>query len=205
MKSRHPVPDEAPLPAHIEETIQAIARLHADHDMRASRFQKAIDRVTGFAGRPRFISYLSAGIFLWLAWNAASRLVGATAFDPAPFSLLQTVVGVMALYLTALILATQRREDELAGHRERLTLQLAILSDHKSAKLIGLLEEMRRESPLLSNRIDHEAEAMLAPADPQSMLEAIANKHDELLAADAGADAAPPGNPAAAPDHVQPP
>ncbi len=51
-----------------------------------------------------------------------------------------------------LILTTQRRADELAQHREQLTLELAILSEQKTAKVIELLEEMRRDNPNLRNR-----------------------------------------------------
>ncbi len=72
-----------------------------------------------------------------------------------------------------LILTTQRREDQLAGYREQLSLELAILSEQKSAKIISLLEEMRRDSPSLKNRVDEEAAAMSIAADPQAVLEAI--------------------------------
>ena len=49
-------PNAAPvLPAHIEETIQSIARLHAQHHQNATSFQRVVDRITAFVGRPRFI------------------------------------------------------------------------------------------------------------------------------------------------------
>ena len=83
-----------------------------------------------------------------------------------------------------MILATQRREDQLAGHREQLTLELAILGEQKSAKIIQLLEEMRRDDPSLANRVDHEAAAMATPADPQAVLDAIKDSHEEALSAD---------------------
>ena len=37
----------------------------------------------------------------------------------------QGVIGVLALYVTVLILTTQRCDDQLAGYREQLTLELA--------------------------------------------------------------------------------
>jgi uncharacterized membrane protein len=78
-----------------------------------------------------------------------------------------------ALYMTVLILATQRRENELASHHEHLTLELAILSEQKTAKIISLLEELRQDHPDIHDRIDDEAAAMSEPADPQSVLETI--------------------------------
>ena len=66
-----------------------------------------------------------------------------------------------------------RLGDQLARQRELLLLELAILSEQKMAKMIQLLEEARRDNPLIHNRVDHEADAMTRPADPQSVLDAI--------------------------------
>ena len=38
-----------------------------------------------------------------------------------------------------MILITQRHDDEMATRREQITLELAILSEQKSAKIIALL------------------------------------------------------------------
>ena len=56
---------------------------------------------------------------------------------------------------------------QLAEHREQMTLELVILSEQKLAKIIQLLEESRRDNPLLDNRVDASADAMATPADPQ--------------------------------------
>jgi uncharacterized membrane protein len=58
-------------------------------------------------------------------------------------------------------------------------LELAILSEQKTAKVIQLLEESRRDNPLILNRVDQEAEAMAQPADPQSVLDTIKEIHNE--------------------------
>ena len=92
--------------------------------------------------------------------NLGVGWLGREPWDPPPFVWLQGAVALSALYMTALILATQRREDELAGHREQLTLELAILGEQKSAKIIQLLERIRCDDPSLANRVDHEAAAM---------------------------------------------
>ena len=44
------------------------------------------------------------------------------------------------------------------------------MSEQKTAKVIQLLEESRRDNPLIRDRVDQEAEAMAQPADPQSVL-----------------------------------
>jgi len=104
-------------------------------------------------------------------------------------------VALTALYMTVLILTTQRREDEFAAHREQLTLELAILSEQKSAKIIALLEELRRDDPHIHDRDDTEADALSTPADPNAVLEAIQNTHQAMSQAELGtsaADSSPP-------------
>jgi uncharacterized membrane protein len=86
---------------------------------------------------------------------------------------MQGAVSLAALYMTVLILGTQRRENELASHHEHLTLELAILSEQKTAKIIALLEELRQDHPDIHDRIDREAAALSEPTDPQLVLETI--------------------------------
>jgi uncharacterized membrane protein len=78
-----------------------------------------------------------------------------------------------------LILVTQRREDQLAQHREHLILELVLLGEQKTAKVIELLEEFRRDNPLIRNRVDQEADNMAQPADLQRVLDAIKEIHAE--------------------------
>ncbi|MGI4796358.1 MAG: DUF1003 domain-containing protein [Janthinobacterium lividum] len=161
------------LPAHIEETISAIAKLHADHRMQTGTLQRLVETLTAWIGRPNFIAGMTAAIIFWVGGNILASITGAKPWDEPPFSWLQGALGLLALYVTVLILTTQRREDQLAGYREQLTLELAILGEQKSAKIIALLEEMRRDSPTLKNRVDEEASAMSVAADPQAVLDAI--------------------------------
>ena len=118
-------------------------------------------------------------IVLWLVANAAGPRLGWKAFDPAPFNLLELAATIAAFFTTLMILATQAREEEAARHRSQLTLQLASLSEQKIAKVIELLEEQRRDSPLMESRSDPEAEEMAKSADPRRVLERIRDTHEE--------------------------
>jgi len=166
------------LPAHIEDTIAAIAKLHADHRQETGTLQRVVERVTAWIGQPRFIAGMTVAIMVWVAGNLFATLHGMKPWDEAPFVWMQDAIAVLALYITVLILTTQRREDQLASYREQLTLELAILGEQKSAKIIALLEEMRRDSPSLKNRVDAEAAAMSVAADPQAVLDAIKETQD---------------------------
>ena len=172
------------LPAHIEDTVQAIAKLHADHHLEAGKLQRLVEQLTAWIGRPQFIALLTTIILVWIGCNLLADQFGVAPLDAPPFVWLQGALALMALYVTVLILTTQRREDQLAGYREQLTLELAILGEQKSAKIIALLEEMRRDSPSLKNRIDVEAAEMAVAADPQAVLDAIKESEDTVLAAE---------------------
>lgn len=163
----------AKLPAHVEETIQAINRLHAAHDAGISPLQRVVERLTKRAGRPAFVALLTLLVTSWIALNLGLIAAGRPPLDAPPFFWLQGVVTLTALYMAILILTTQRREDELAAHREQLTLELAILSEQKSAKIIALLEELRRDDPNIVDREDPDAHALSTPADPNAVLEAL--------------------------------
>ena len=70
-------------------------------------------------------------------------------------------MSTIALYLAATILMTQRHDDEMATRREQITLELAILSEQKSSKIVALLEEFRRNPNQGDHRIDVEVDCRL--------------------------------------------
>src|ERR1700687_2624855 len=133
------------LPPHIEETVRAISRLHTEHHQRATFSDHLVDRATSLFGRPAFIVVLSLAVVLWVGGNFVLSHTLHVAFDVPPFPWLQNGLTLMALYMGALILTTQRRADHLGELREQMTLELAILTEQKAAKLIGLIEELRRD------------------------------------------------------------
>ncbi|WP_242098175.1 hypothetical protein [Sphingomonas sp. CROZ-RG-20F-R02-07] len=75
-----------------------------------------------------------------------------------------------ALIVALLILTTQRHDEALAEKRAQLTLQIAMLSERKTTKIIALLEEQRRDNPLLVSRVDAEADEMGQVLDPLETL-----------------------------------
>ena len=173
------------LPAHIDDTVRAIARLHAEHQGEATTSQRLAERLTAGAGRPLCLMLLTVLMIGWMALNLAVGALGHKPLDEPLFAWLQGATGVAALYMIILILVTQRREDQLASHREQLTLELGILSEQKAAKIIELLEELRRDMPNVRDRVDAEAVAMSALADPEAVLDAIKETHDGMLATSA--------------------
>ena len=163
----------AETPAHIEQTLAAINRLHDRHHRSASPLQRVVEAVTAMVGRAFFVAILFTLLVLWIGANLILPAYRLKPFDPAPFQLLQTIAGFLALFLTVFILATQRRENVLTELRLQLMLELALLSEQRSAKVIALLEELRFDLPSVPNRSDPEAEALASPGDPDALLDAL--------------------------------
>lgn len=155
----------------VEETVDAIAQLHQDHHQAASPLQRAIDGVTDLLGRPAAMVVLVVSVAAWIAGN---HLVAGWP-DP-DFVGLELGATLAALLIAVLILVTQRREERLAERREKLTLELALLNEQKSAKIIALLEELRRDTPSITDRRDEESEAMARPADAAAVLNEIEDR-----------------------------
>jgi uncharacterized membrane protein len=178
-----PKPDETTsLPPHIEQTVQAIARLHAAHHQRATPLQRLVDEMTAVVARPRFIAAVTVAAALWIGGNLILHHWTGRRLDGPGFPWLQGAGELAAIYITTLVLMSQRRKDELSELREQLNLELAILTEQKVAKLIALSEETRRDNPLLADRVDEQADAMATPADPEAVLEAFKETHEGMLA-----------------------
>jgi len=163
------------LPPHIEETVRSVAELQETHDGEATPFQRVIARTTGFFGSPHFFAALTILVLLWISLNIVAPSFHRVPFDKPPFVWLQGAINLAVLYMTILIFGSQQRDEKMASHREKLTLQLAMINEQKSAKIIQLLEDLRRDSPFVRNRVDKKANAMAKPADAHAVSEAIKN------------------------------
>jgi len=160
----------------IYENVEAVATLYenAEHEMPAG--QRGVDRVVELIGRPLFLAVYLALLAGWVIWNETTP----SPLDEPPFFWLQGFVTATSLLTTIVILIAQRRQGVLAERRAHLDLQVNLLAESKIAKVIGLLEELRRDLPSVRNRVDREAEAMTEAADPEQVIRALTERgrHD---------------------------
>jgi uncharacterized membrane protein len=102
------------LPEHVETSIDAIAKLHAEHRRRTRQFQLRFEIITDFLSRPVCLVFVAFLIATWIIFNVAMRWSGHITADPPLFNWPQAVLALVDLSITFLILATQRRVDQLA-------------------------------------------------------------------------------------------
>ena len=156
-----------------EATVGQLAKLYDRHDQRTTRVQRFANRVTSALGKPISLVVILGLAITWIIGNYVARAMGSTALEEFPFPDLGFIATIAALLVALLILTTQRHEEELAESRAQLTLHIAMLSERKIAKVIALLEEQRRDNPLLPSRVDQEAATMAQPSDHEMALDLI--------------------------------
>jgi uncharacterized membrane protein len=159
--------------------VRSVAQLHSEHRGRTTSTQRAVNKVAAVVGRPWFIALVGFIVVAWIGANLIAARLGVEAVDPPPFAWLEMASALFSLLLVVLLLVAQKNEDELNAHRDTLTLELAILSEHKIAKVIQLLEELRRDSPHVEDRDDPQAQQMAEPADAGSVLAAVREKDEQ--------------------------
>jgi uncharacterized membrane protein len=161
--------------------VQTVAELYAKSEDKVGSHQRRIESVTTALGRPRTLYGLLLCMSLWILYNLLARRLAWPSFDPPPFIWLQGIVGLLALLLTCMVLITQQRQGKMAARRTLLDLHVNLLSEQKIAKLIALLEELRRDLPSVGNRSDPLAEAMTRPVDAQAVIEKLDERIEEAL------------------------
>jgi uncharacterized membrane protein len=183
MKSNPAVPPASPADARdtpfqserdqISQNIEAILEFYTREEQKISRSQRILERMSGFMGQPVFLGFILLFVALWMFANAVLRQSGMAEFDPAPFIWLQGIVGLGALLTATVVLTKQNRLAKLAEQRAHLDLKVTLLTEQKAAKVIDLLEELRRDLPNVKNRHDPEVAALQQSMNPGMVLAAL--------------------------------
>lgn len=157
----------------IDQNIAAVLDFYAREEQKISRSQRILERISAFIGQPAFLGIILIFVTLWILANIGAGKLGMTQFDPAPFFWLQGLVGLGALLTATAVLTKQNRRAQLEQQRAHLDLKVTLLTEQKVAKLIDLLEELRRDLPDVRNRHDSDAAAMKQAMNPDLVLAAL--------------------------------
>jgi uncharacterized membrane protein len=162
----------------ISQNIAAVLEFYTREDQKISRSQRTLERISRFVGQPVFLGIILLFVVLWMLANAVLREFGMAEFDPAPFFWLQGIVGLGALLTATVVLTKQNRLAKLAEQRAHLDLKVTLLTEQKAAKLIDLLEELRRDLPDVRNRHDSDAAALQHSMNPGRVLAALDERRE---------------------------
>ena len=142
----------------INQNIESILAFYKREEQKLSRFQLFIENTTNIIGQPYFLVLILLFVALWVIANQAAGVIGWREFDPAPYAALQGVVSLCALITTTVVLIKQNRLGKIEEQRAHLELQVNLLTEQKATKLINLMEELRKDLPMVKDRHDTEAQ-----------------------------------------------
>lgn len=176
MSEKSKPPATAAVPTSINQNIEAIAEYYKREEQRTTRAQRLLERLAEAIGRPVFLSLILLFVAAWMLGNVLAPRMGLPAFDPPPFPALQGFVSLSALLITTILLIGQNRLAKLEQRRGDLELQVNILTEQKTTTLIRLIEELRRDLPMVRDRHDADAATLQVPTDANQILSALEEK-----------------------------
>jgi uncharacterized membrane protein len=161
------------LSEHIDQNIDSVVALQRREWEQTSPSQRRAERVGRFIGRPVYLVGLLCLAALWIAINLALPYLGYPSLDPIPFEMLQGFLTLTALITTTIVLIAQNRQSKIEQQHTHLGLQVNMLTEQKVTKIIHLLEELRRDMPMVKNREDQQAAVLQERADTGRVISAI--------------------------------
>ncbi len=159
-------PDEELTPDQTSQNIEAILSFYEREEKKISGSQRILERVSEFIGRPIFLGIVVIFVVLWILANFLTSKLGYVEFDPAPFFWLQGLVTLGTLLMSSIVLIKQNRSAKMDEIRAHLDLKVTLLTEQKAAKMIDLLEELRRDLPNVKDREDNHASALTQAMNP---------------------------------------
>ena len=144
--------------------------------------QRLLERIGDAIGRPAFLGLVLIFVGAWMLINVKPARFGIIAFDPPPFPGLQTIVSLAALLITTVVLIGQNRLAKLEQRRGEMELQVNILTEQKTTTLIRLLEELRRDLPMVPDRHDPDAATLQQPTDAAQIMSALEQEQSGIEA-----------------------
>ena len=121
--------------SHIQEHIDLIARHEQEFLEQRTGVERFSDSVASFVGSIGFVGVHLLLFVTWVVWN---RMAGLSRFDPAPFSLLATLLAMEAILLASLILMRQARVSRRADERDHLMLQILLLTEKEITAVLKM-------------------------------------------------------------------
>ena len=178
------------------ESIEAVLDFYAREAEQLSRTQRFFEHISRVNGQPAFLIGSILFVVSWLIANVFLEVTDRTPFDAYPYHLLHGLVSLAGLLTATLLLIRQERLGGLAEQREHLDLSVTLLTEQKAAKLIELMEELRRDLPNVRNRDDVGAAELKVPMNPELVLATLA---EPLVT---GRSASPAANASVSPEQA---
>lgn len=127
---------------HINEHVELIAKHEAEFLAQRTPAERWIDAVARSVGSLLFVAVHAMLFAFWVLFNT---VLPVRHFDPAPFSLLATVVSLEALVIASFILMRQTRLSRRQDERDHLMLQILLLTEKETTALLDVNRHMAKQ------------------------------------------------------------
>lgn len=168
------------LPPSVSENIDTITAFYQRHEEHMSLPQTIIEKMSVILGSPGYVAASVVFMVGWIVANLVALELGYEEVDEPPFFWLQGIIAVNAFIISTTVLIRQNRMQKLAQHHARLDLQVNLLTEEKTSKIIAMLEALRRDTPGIAPLDDPEAQDMARPADADAVLSVIENEQESV-------------------------
>lgn len=164
--------EKYPLPQQVIDNIETILGFQAKQEQLDPWHERLLNKIAAVFATAYFLYAQLLFFAIWIFWSGLAG-DGSLAFDLPRYNIRDQFLDTAALLIATGVLVRQSRQERLAEQRSHLMLQISLLTEQKTAKIIGLLEELRTDLPNLDNRHDWEAEILQQSTDPQVVLNII--------------------------------
>ena len=148
-----------------------LAKREEEKRVNRSFSQRVSAGVTRAAGQPWFAIVHTLFFALWILLNSGwVRRV--PPFDPFPFSFLNFMVSIEAIFLSLTILRSQNLESRQADDHAKLDLQINLLAERESTKALELLRAICQKHELPEAN-DPDLLDLLRPTRPTRVLDDV--------------------------------
>lgn len=153
-----------------DQNVAAVQAFVVREERKLSRSQRGVEALSEAIGCPTFLAATLVFVGTWALLNELLPRWGRPALDPPPYLWLQGLIGLCGLLVATVVLSKQNRVAKLFEQRAHLDLTVILLTEQKVAKLIDLMEELRRDLPDVRNRPDSDAAALQQSLHPEQVL-----------------------------------
>ena len=156
----------------VEDNVRVVGQLEDASRGSASWAERAGDRVASFAGTMYFIGAHALFFAAWILANAG-LVPGFAPFDPYPFTFLTFCVSLEAIFLTSIVLISQKRLGRLADERAHLDLQINLLAEQESTETLRLVRALCEHTGAAVKADAAIASALAEPTRPSAVAKAV--------------------------------
>jgi uncharacterized membrane protein len=141
-----------------QQNIQAISKLEQEAIEQRSASEKISEAFTRCMGSMTFVVLHVVGLAIWFSWNLGA--FGLEPFDPFPFGILTLIVSTEGVILAIFVLISQNRMSRLANQRAHLNLQISLLAEQETTKILQRLKTIADHLDIHETERDEEIERL---------------------------------------------